>query len=175
MNTRILVILSLFVAIGAALHFVIPGIFGGMKPDMMLAMMFLGIALFPDKKNVLLIGLATGLLAGLTSSFPGGLIPNLIDKPVTAFVFFGLYLLIAKNMSNLVGVAILTAIGTLVSGTVFLGSALLIVGLPPGTGFLALFAAVVIPATILNTIAMFVLFPIAKTILKRTNLMQQAS
>lgn len=173
MNTRTLVILSLFVAIGAALHFIMPGIYMGMKPDTMLAMMFLGIALFPDKKNVLLLGLVTGLLAGLTSSFPGGLIPNLIDKPVTAFVFFGLYLLIAKNMSNLIGVSILTGIGTIVSGTVFLTSAYLIVGLPGP--FAALFGSVVIPATIMNAIAMFVLFPIVKTILKRTNLMQQAS
>ncbi|GIN93182.1 tryptophan transporter [Siminovitchia terrae] len=173
MNTRTLVILSLFVAIGAALHFIMPGIYMGMKPDTMLAMMFLGIALFPDKKNVLLLGLVTGLLAGLTSSFPGGLIPNLIDKPVTAFVFFGLYLLIAKNMSNLIGVSILTGIGTIVSGTVFLTSAYLIVGLPGP--FAALFGSVVIPATIMNAVAMFVLFPIVKTILKRTNLMQQAS
>ncbi|GIN98469.1 putative tryptophan transport protein [Siminovitchia terrae] len=173
MNTRTLVILSLFVAIGAALHFIMPGIYMGMKPDTMLAMMFLGIALFPDKKNVLLLGLVTGLLAGLTSSFPGGLIPNLIDKPVTAFVFFGLYLLIVKNMSNLIGVSILTGIGTIVSGTVFLTSAYLIVGLPGP--FAALFGSVVIPATIMNAVAMFVLFPIVKTILKRTNLMQQAS
>lgn len=174
MNTRTLVVLSLFVAIGAALHFIMPGIFMGMKPDTMLAMMFLGIALFPDKKNVLLLGLATGLLAGLTSTFPGGLIPNLIDKPVTAFVFYGLYLLIAKKMSNVIGVSILTGIGTIISGTVFLTSALLIVGGLPAP-FAALFMTVVIPATIMNAVAMFVLFPIAKTILKRTNLMQQAS
>ncbi|WP_144462575.1 tryptophan transporter [Siminovitchia fortis] len=174
MNTRTLVILSLFVAIGAALHFIMPGIYMGMKPDTMLAMMFLGIALFPDKKNVLLLGLVTGLLAGLTSSFPGGLIPNLIDKPITAFVFFGLYLLIAKNMSNLIGVSILTGVGTIVSGTVFLTSALLIVGGLPAP-FAALFGTVVIPATIMNAIAMFILFPIVKTILRRTNLMQQAS
>ncbi len=174
MNTRTLVILSLFVAIGAALHFIMPGIYMGMKPDTMLAMMFLGIALFPDKKNVLLLGLVTGVLAGLTSTFPGGLIPNLIDKPITAFVFFGLYLLIAKNMSNLIGVSILTAIGTIVSGTVFLSSALLIVGGLPAP-FAALFATVVIPTTIMNAIAMFILFPIVKTILQRTKLMQQAS
>ncbi|MFD1707332.1 tryptophan transporter [Siminovitchia sediminis] len=173
MNTRTLVTLSLFVAIGAALHFIMPGIFMGMKPDTMLAMMFLGIALFPDKKNVLLLGLATGLLAGITSTFPGGFVPNLIDKPISAFIFFGLYLLISKNMSNIIGVSILTAIGTLVSGTVFLTSAYLIVGLPGP--FAALFGTVVIPAMIMNAVAMFVLFPIAKSILKRTNMLQEAS
>ena len=46
MNTRTLVLLSLFVGIGAVLHTVIPGFFFGMKPDMMLTMMFLGIMLY---------------------------------------------------------------------------------------------------------------------------------
>lgn len=172
MNTRTLVVLSLFIAIGAALHFIMPGIYLGMKPDTMLAMMFLGVVLFPGVKNVLVLGIATGVLAGITSSFPGGLVPNIIDKPVTAFIFFGLYLLIAKKINNVVSVAVLTAIGTIVSGTVFLTSAYLIVGLPGP--FAALFATVVIPATVMNAIAMFILYPIVKTILKRTNLLQTA-
>lgn len=87
MNTRTLVVLSLFIAIGAALHFIMPGIYLGMKPDTMLAMMFLGVVLFPGVKNVLVLGIATGVLAGMTSSFPGGQIPNIIDKPITAFIF----------------------------------------------------------------------------------------
>lgn len=172
MNTRTLVVLSLFIAIGAALHFIMPGIYLGMKPDTMLAMMFLGVVLFPGVKNVLVLGIATGVLAGMTSSFPGGQIPNIIDKPITAFIFFALYLLIAKKLTNVVSVAILTAIGTLVSGTLFLTSAYLIVGLPGP--FAALFGTVVIPTTVMNTIAMFILYPIVKTILKRTNLLQTA-
>lgn len=172
MNTRTLVVLSLFVAIGATLHFIMPGIYLGMKPDTMLAMMFLGIVLFPGVKNVLVLGIATGVLAGITSSFPGGPVANMIDKPITALIFFGLYLLIAKKFTNVVSVAVLTAIGTIVSGTVFLTSAYLIVGLPGP--FAALFATVVIPATVMNAIAMFILYPIVKTILKRTNLLQTA-
>ncbi|CAN7473778.1 tryptophan transporter [Rossellomorea sp. LjRoot5] len=168
MNTKTLVSLSLLVGIGAVLHTVIPGIFLGMKPDMMLTMMFLGIILFPAKKNVLLLGLLTGVISGLTTQFPGGFLPNLIDKPVTAFVFYGLFLATKKITRSLVGASVLTAIGTLVSGSVFLLSAYVIVGLPGA--FFALFAAVVLPATLVNAGAMFVVYPIINGILKRSTI-----
>jgi len=171
MNTKSLVALSLLVGMGAVLHAVVPPILFGMKPDMMLTMMFLGIILFPEKKNVLLVSLVTGVISGLTTSFPGGLIPNIIDKPITAFVFFGLFLALKKLQTNIVSVGILTVVGTVVSGIVFLGSASLIFGLPGP--FAALFAGVVLPATAVNTIAMVVLYPIAFTIVKRTKLNQQ--
>lgn len=171
MNTKSLVALSLLVGMGAVLHAVVPPILFGMKPDMMLTMMFLGIMLFPEKKNVLLVSIVTGVISGLTTSFPGGLIPNIIDKPITAFVFFGLFLALKKLQTNIVSVGVLTVIGTIVSGIVFLGSASLIVGLPGP--FAALFAGVVLPATAVNTIAMIVLYPIAVTIVKRTKLNQQ--
>ena len=168
MNTKTLVSLSLLVGIGAVLHTVIPGIFLGMKPDMMLTMMFLGIILFPAKKNVLLLGLLTGVISGLTTQFPGGFLPNLIDKPVTAFVFYGLFLATKKITRSLIGASVLTAIGTLVSGSVFLLSAYVIVGLPGA--FFALFAAVVLPATLVNAGAMFVVYPIINGILKRSTI-----
>jgi Tryptophan transporter TrpP len=168
MNTKTLVSLSLLIGIGTALHAVIPGIFLGMKPDMMLTMMFLGIMLFPAKKNVLLVGLLTGVISGLTTQFPGGFLPNLIDKPVTAFVFYGLFLLTRKYSRSILGAIVLTAIGTLVSGAIFLGSASVIGGLPGA--FIALFAAVVLPATVVNAGAMFVVYPIINGILKRSSI-----
>jgi hypothetical protein len=172
MNTKNLVALALLVGIGAVLHAVIPGIFLGMKPDMMLAMMFLGIILFPDFKSVLLLGIVTGLISGITTTFPGGLIPNIIDKFVTSFVFFGLFLSLNKFRNNIVSVAILTAVGTIISGTAFLTSAYFIVGLPGA--FTGLFAAVVLPAAVINTIAMIVIYPIALSIVKRTKLTSQS-
>ncbi|MFC0475053.1 tryptophan transporter [Robertmurraya beringensis] len=171
MNTKNLVALSLLVGMGAVLHAVVPPILFGMKPDMMLTMMFLGIMLFPEKKNVLLVSLVTGIISGLTTSFPGGLFPNIIDKPITAFVFFGLFLALKKFRNNMVSVGVLTAVGTVVSGLVFLSAASVIAGLPGP--FAALFAGVVLPATVVNTIAMIVLYPIAYAIVKRTKLNQQ--
>lgn len=171
MKTKNLVALALLVGMGAVLHAVMPGIVFGMKPDMMLAMMFLGIVLFPDVKSVVLLSLVTGLISGLTTTFPGGLIPNIIDKPITAFVFFGLFMALKKYRSNIVSVAVLTVLGTLVSGIAFLGSAYLLVGLPGP--FAALFAGVVLPATVANTVAMVILYPVALTIVKRTKLTSQ--
>jgi hypothetical protein len=171
LKTKNLVALALLVGMGTVLHAVVPGFFLGMKPDMMLIMMFLGIILFPDKKSVLLLGLAAGIISGLTTTFPGGLFPNIIDKFVTSFLFFAMFLAFNKYKRSIISVVILTAIGTIISGTVFLGSALVIVGLPGP--FVALFAAVVLPATVVNTIVMIVLYPVATSILKRTKFTEQ--
>ena len=76
MNTKKLVVLALLVGMGAVLHTVVPGFFLGMKPDMMLTMMFLGIILFPDKKSVLLLGLATGIISAINDFFPCRKIPK---------------------------------------------------------------------------------------------------
>lgn len=171
MNTKNLVALSLLVGIGAVLHAVVPGIFLGMKPDMMLTMMFLGIILFPDKKSVLLLGIVTGLISGVTSTFPGGLVPNIIDKLVTAFIVFGILYTLKKYSRSIITIGALTAVGTIVSGIVFLSSAYFLVGLPGP--FVALFAAVVLPATVVNTIVILILYPIATNVLKRTKLTSQ--
>ncbi|MBS4198525.1 tryptophan transporter [Bacillus sp. FJAT-49732] len=171
MNTRVLVILALLMGIGTVLHFVMPPI-AGIKPDMALPLMFLGIVLFPEKKNVLLLGIGTGILTALTTGFPMGQIPNLIDKPITAFVFFGLYVLIVKRIPNIIGVTILSALCTVVSGVVFLGSAAILFELPGP--FLVLFGSGVVPAMIINAIILFILYPIASSILKRSNLANAA-
>ena len=168
MNTKNLVALSLLVGMGAVLHAVMPGFFLGMKPDMMLTMMFLGIILFPDKKSVLLVGAVTGLISGLTTTFPGGLVPNIIDKPVTAFVFFGILMALKNFKFSIYSAAALTVIGTIVSGVIFLGSAYFIVGLPGP--FTALFAAVVLPTAAINAVFMAILYPVAANIFKRTKL-----
>ena len=173
MNTRVLVTLSLLVGIGAVLHAVVPGVFMGIKPDLMLTMMFLGIMLFPEKKNVILLGIVTGIIAALTTTFPSGQIPNIIDKVITSFVFFGMFVLARKMSSNMISVAAITAIGTLISGAIFLGSAFLIAGLPGSSTFLALYSTAVLPAAIINTIAMVVIYPIVSGIVKRTNLQPQ--
>lgn len=172
MKTKNLVILALLVGIGTVLHMVAPPILFGMKPDMLLTMMFLGIILFPEMKSVLLLGSVTGIIAALTTSFPGGQIANIIDKPITALIFFGLLLVANKFSRSLVTVCTLTAVGTIVSGVVFLASAYFIVGLPGA--FIGLFGAVVLPAAVVNTIAMVVLYPVATTIMKRSDMTSTA-
>jgi hypothetical protein len=167
MNTKNLVVLALLAGIGVVLHTIMPA-FLSIKPDMMLAMMFLGIILIPEIKSVMLLAIVTGVLSGITTSFPGGTIPNIIEKPITALVFFGLFLAFRKYRNSIISVGALTAIGTLVSGCVFLGAAFTMAGLP--APFTALFLAAVLPAIVLNTVVMVILYPVAQTIVKRTKL-----
>ncbi len=167
MKVKELVVMALLVGIGAILHLIIPSFALGMKPDFSLLMLFMGIVLFPNKKHVLLLGLATGLVSGMTTTFPMGFFPNVIDKLVTCFAFYGLLLAINKRHS-LIANSLLTAVGTLISGTVFLGSAFLLVGLPGP--FTVLFLTAVLPALLVNSIAMAIIYPIVTTIVKRTKI-----
>src|SRR5690625_2387675 len=168
MNIRVLIILSLFVGIGAVLHAIAPPLLFGMKPDMSLAMMFLGIISFPRIQYVLLVSTVTGFVAALTTTFPMGQIPNIVEKALAGLAFFGLLILLNKVMSQHITTPIVTALGTIISGSLFLSIALFIIGVDIGAGFIALFMTVVLPATVVNTIAMIVIYPIAIGIMKRT-------
>lgn len=174
MNIRILIILSLLAGIGAVLHAVAPPILFGMKPDMLLSMMFLGIILFPKTQYVILLSIVTGILSGLTTTFPGGQISNMIDKPITAFVFLGLFLLVRNIVNGHIAAPVLTAIGTIISGSIFLFVGLVVLGANVGAGFTALFITVVLPTTAVNTIVMIVLYPVVQTIMKRSQLIPTA-
>lgn len=169
MKTRVLVILSLLVGIGAVLHAVAPPIIFGMKPDMLLAMMFVGIMLFPHVQYVLVLSFVTGAISALTTTFPMGQIANLIEKPLTAFIFLGLFLLVKNHVKPTIAAPVLTAIGTVVSGTLFISIGLFVLGAAiPGQGFITLFIGVVLPTVLFNTIIMVVIYPVIQTIMNRT-------
>lgn len=149
------VLASLLVGVGFVLHAVFPGILGGMKPDFALVMLFLVIILIKDPRIVVMAGVITGILTALTTSFPAGQIPNIVDKIVTTAFVLGLTRVVPKKAY----IPIIGILGTLVSGTVFLGTALTLTGLP--ASFLSLMMAVVLPATVINTIALGLLYPLA--------------
>ncbi|RKQ31281.1 tryptophan transporter [Oceanobacillus halophilus] len=168
MNIRVLITLSLLVGIGTVLHAVVPGFVFGVKPDMLLSMMFLGIFLFPKAKYVLLLALVSGIISALTTQAPGGQIANMIDKPVTAFVVLALFLLLQNKVkSNNINAPLLTFVGTLISGSIFATVVALIAGLGEG-GFIALFVGAILPAAAVNTVIMVVVYPIVQSIMKRT-------
>ncbi|MDD2430919.1 MAG: tryptophan transporter [Firmicutes bacterium] len=153
-TTRDLALAGLMIAAGVVLHS-FPPLLGGMKPDFALIMLVLFALLRRDKKITIVAGLATGIVTALTTGFPGGQIPNIIDKILTTFVLMGLTMLPEGYVSTI----ITTIVGTLFSGGVFLGSALLLVGLP--APFKALFTTIVLPAAVINTVAVVILYPIA--------------
>ncbi|CAM5208712.1 Tryptophan transporter TrpP OS=Ureibacillus acetophenoni OX=614649 GN=SAMN05877842_10765 PE=4 SV=1 [Ureibacillus acetophenoni] len=166
MNTKNLVLMALLVGVGTVLYFVIPGYGNGMKPDFMLTMMFIGIFLFPTFKEAFSISLVTGILSGLFTTFPGGLFPNIIDKIITGLVFLVVVLALRHLANNIVVGVVLVGLGTLLSGAIFLTSALLLSGLPEA--FDLLYKIVVLPAVAMNAVAFIIIFPIITNILKRS-------
>ena len=173
MNTKNLVLMALLVSVGATLYVIIPGINGGMKPDFMLTMMFVGILLFPNVKNVFLLAVTTGVLSGLFSTFPGGFFPNIIDKFITAFVFLALVMMLKKFVTKLPVTIGLVAIGTLLSGAIFLSAAIFVIG--ANIPFTLLLVTVVMPAVLLNGVAFAFIYPIVITLVKRSKFDTAAS
>ncbi|KXH79292.1 tryptophan transporter [Sporosarcina sp. HYO08] len=167
MNTKNLVLMALLVAVGAALYLVIPGYGNGMKPDFMLTMMFIGIFLFPDRRSVFLLGVTTGVISGIFSSFPGGFLPNVIDKFITAFVIYAAFVTLKNISKHLIGATVLAGLGTILSGTIFLSIAIFVLGV--NLPFFALFLTVVLPAVAMNCIAFVIIYPIILGLVKRTN------
>ena len=155
MKTKQLVTNSLLLAVGFLLHYVTPAIGLPMQIDFSLITLVLVITLNKSSFSTCAAGgIATGIFSGLTTKFPLGFIPNILDKITTAIAVYLLLKLLDKTaLSSKIKAMITNAVGTVISGTVFLSSALLLVGLPAPFG--VLFVTVVIPATIVNTIAGF--------------------
>lgn len=155
MKTKTLAKIAIFIALGLALHSIMPGFLGSMKPDPLLSMMFVSLILVDSPLQALTVGLAFGIASALTTTFPGGQIPNIIDKLVTSISIYFLYRTFKKRIPFYINFITCSVLGTLISGTVFLISAQLIVGLP--AGFTALFTLVVLPACLVNSLLCLVI------------------
>ena len=175
LNTKKMVINALLLAIGAILHQITPALGLPMQPDFALAMLFIIMIINNnDYKITLISAIITGIFTALTTKFPVGQLPNIIDKLVTANIMFLVITLINKmcdfikitnKLQSNILVLLTFPIGTLVSGVTFLISAQLIVGLP--ANFSMLFITIVIPAVLINTIGGFILYHVISLSLKR--------
>ena len=162
MKTKQLVTNALLLAVGFLLHYITPTLGLPMQIDFSLITLVLIISLNKNSFSTCLAGgIATGIFSGLTTKFPMGLIPNIIDKIMTTIaVYLFIRLLDKTTLSSKIKAIAVNAVGTLVSGIVFLGSALLLTGLP--APFSLLFTTVVIPAIAVNTIAGFLVSNISE-------------
>ncbi len=147
MKTNKIIITSLFLAIGLILHQITPGIFLGVKPDFLLVFMILSIILTNDFKITIITGIVAGVLCALTTTFPGGQFPNIIDKIITSVIVYGMYKHTTSNSPF--KLTVIYFLGTIISGSIFLGSALILFGLP--APFLVLFVSVVLPTSVINS------------------------
>lgn len=165
MNTKKMIINALLLAIGAILHQITPALGLPMQPDFALAMLFIIMIINNnDYKTSLISAIITSVFTALTTKFPGGQLPNIIDKLITVNLMYIILLSINKilnyinnnNLKQNLLLIISFSTGTLISGTTFLLSAKYIVGLP--SEFSILFITIVIPAILINTIGGFILY-----------------
>ena len=170
MNTRMdikkLTMNAILIAIGAILHQITPAIGLPMQPDLALVMLFIIIIINKDYKTTLISGIIMGIFTALTTKFPGGQLPNIIDKVVTAHVIYFSILPFKNRINDIKKIAVCLPIGTIVSGLIFLLSAKFIVGLP--SEFIVLIKVVVITAAIMNTVLGIILFKAVNVALKAT-------
>lgn len=166
MNLKKNIFTALLLAIGFILHQITPGILGGMKFDFLLSFIFVSILLNNTFKNAMLTGLLGGLLSAMSTTFPGGQIPNMIDKVLTCLILFVVIKSLSHFKLNTFIVALVGGLGTFLSGTIFLLSALVITGLP--IPLLVLFVSIVIPTTIVNGIGTVFVFAIVQKALRIT-------
>lgn len=157
MNLKKIILASLLLAIGFILHYIVPALpLGNMKPDAFLGMMFIAILLCDDYKLTVLIGLTSGFLTALTTTFPGGQIPNIVDKLITAHIIYFILTLTKGKFNSQAKMVVISIVGTIISGSVFLSTALVLFGLP--APFSALFIGVVLPAVVANTVLVAVFY-----------------
>ncbi len=140
MNTKNLTRSAILLAIGTILHYVVPGIVGGMKQDLDL-----------NLKSAITVSVIAGIIAALTTTFPGGQIPSIIDKVISGlFVYYIANIFTKKYNLSTIFIAAISGLGTLISGIVFLAFALKIAGLPEGISFSAMVLTVVLPTSLIT-------------------------
>src|SRR6056297_214022 len=159
---------ALLLAVGFILRNFIPISIGSMKGDIMLGITFVCILINPTLKNTILTGLLAGIITAMTTAFPGGQVANLVDKFLTAFLVLGMVKVIGKYKHKAIPIGIIGLIGTIFSGSVFLLTALTLVGLP--VGFNVLLATVVLPTAVINTPITILLYKLITKSISATNL-----
>lgn len=158
-STKVLVTSAILMALGTVLHTIIPSV--GIKPDFMLACMFVSLILTNTNKEMAVIGIVAGIITAMTTGFPAGQIPNLVDKALTTIVF-GIFLRALQKRGDLkfYHYGILFFLGTMFSGSVFLTVCLLmgrLLGLSEVIqifqgGLIPMFVAVVFPTACANVV-----------------------
>ena len=166
MNVKKMILNAILIAIGALLHQITPALGLPMQPDFAIAMLFIIILMNNDYKTTLISSIIMGIITALTTKFPGGQLPNIIDKLVTAHVIYFMFKVMGNKVSDNIKILLALSFGTIVSGLAFLSSASIIVGLPGN--FITLVTVVVLPATLMNIFLGSILYKSIGMALKAT-------
>lgn len=166
MNLRKNILIALLLAIGYIMHQIVPGTIGSMKFDLMLSFMFVALFISKDFKSAMLTAMLGGFITALTTTFPGGQVANIVDKLVTCVAVYFMIRVSDNLKFKQISTAVIAFIGTIISGTTFLYSAMLMVGLP--APFPVLFAGIVLPTAVTNIFVTLVVYNTARLAIKAT-------
>ena len=169
MNVKRMILNSILIAIGALLHQITPALGLPMQPDFAIAMLFIIILINKDYKTTLIASIIMGVITAMTTKFPGGQLPNIIDKLITSHVIYFMYKAMGNKINDNIKILSALSFGTIVSGLSFLISASIIVGLPGN--FITLVTLVVLPATLMNILLGTVLYRSIRVALKATGVL----
>jgi len=166
MNLRKNITVSLLLAIGYIMHQVVPGTIGSMKFDLMLSFIFVALLISRDFKSAILTALLGGFITALTTTFPGGQAANIVDKLVTSIAVYLMIRVSDKIKFKQISIGVIAFVGTIISGSTFLYTALLMVGLP--APFPVLFTGIVLPTAVTNIFVTLVVYNAVNLALKAT-------
>ena len=169
MNVKKMTLNAILIAIGALLHQITPALGLPMQPDFAITMLFIIILINKDYKTTLISSIIIGVITALTTKFPGGQVPNIIDKLVTGQVIYFMFKIMGNKISDSIKIIIALGFGTVVSGLVFLLSASVLVGLPGS--FAALVTVAVLPAVVMNLFLGTILYKAIGVALKATGIL----
>ena len=169
MNVKKMTLNAILIAIGALLHQITPALGLPMQPDFAITMLFIIILINKDYKTTLISSIIIGVITALTTKFPGGQVPNIIDKFVTGQVIYFMFKIMGNKINDNIKIIIALGFGTVVSGLVFLLSASVLVGLPGS--FAALVTVAVLPAVVMNLFLGAILYKAIGIALKATGIL----
>lgn len=166
-RSKVIAVVAVLLAIGAVLRMFAPPI-AGITPNFVIAMYCLAIVLVrPDVRGALAIGLVGGAVAMLFSKSP---IPylNLVSEPLGALAcVLTVRVLPELKIRNLSLKPIAaTAVGTLISGGLYVTLNFSIALKMPPEALLAAFIGVVAPVTVANAVIAQLLYAPSKSFLK---------
>lgn len=150
MKSQDIPIIGILLAIGAIVRYLSLMIPGPIVSNLVIAFYCLAIILvIPTFKETLGIGIVAGIICAMVSHsiFPPG---NLISEPVGALVCLLTYLLLRNHIAVSPGIA--TFLGTLASGSTFVGVAMLMMApaIASSYGTMAAFTATIVPIVVLT-------------------------
>jgi len=150
-TTRNFTLSAVLLALGFVINSVCPPIFFGLKPDFMLIFLFIIILGMCNFRLTIVVSLTAGIIVAFTTNFPGGQIPNIIDKAVIGVITY-LCIPLLKG-KKLYAQAIYVIFGSFISGLIFLLTANLFYKLPNELGKMVFVA--ILPLAIVNGLAFF--------------------